>query len=154
LASAAKGNHEVPAIKPLETLLVEFKPLAGTQAFLLEAIPDTGANITAIPATAASGIELCNSNIVLRAANSSPLRVVGAYYACISLQHNSTDKVVYIIRGLSRPLLLKTTMRELGLLHPDFPFQEPSTTHQVRLDFKRQPLPPNKLPRSPNDLGQ
>jgi hypothetical protein len=130
--SAIKGDHEVPAIRPLETLLVNLEMLASALKFSLEMIPDTGANVTAIPATAAPGIELHDPKIMLRAASGIPMRVVGTFHARISLQSNCTDEVVYVVRGLSRPLLSKYTMKELGLLHPDFPFQVPTNTSKVR----------------------
>ena len=166
LAPAAKRDREVPVIQPLQTLLVEFKPLDGTPKFPLEVIPDTGANVTAIPATAALGIVLHDSKIVLRAANGIPLRVVGAFHARISLQQNSTDEIVYVVRGLSRPLLSRTTMKELGLIHPDFPYQDLAQAHALQSfhakpttsDFESQkhvqvPSPPPKQDPIVTDHG-
>jgi hypothetical protein len=54
---------------------------------------------------------LHNSKIVLSAANSIPLKVVGTFHARISLHQNSADEIVYIARGLSRPLLSRTTKK-------------------------------------------
>jgi hypothetical protein len=94
LALTAKRNCEIPAIQPLETILVTFKPQIGTQTYPLEVIPDTGAKVTNVPASLAPKIELHESKVVLRAANKTPVKVIGAFQASIGIKHNRTDKIV------------------------------------------------------------
>jgi hypothetical protein len=103
--------------------------------------------VTAIPATSAPGIALHDSKIVLRAANGIPLKVVGAFHARISLQQNSADEIVYVVRGLSRPLLSRTTMKELGLIHPDFPFQDLAHAHTLQ-SFHAKPTTSGSEPQT------
>ena len=131
LASAAKRDRGVPAIQPLETVRVTFTPLDGAPTISLEVIPDTGANVTAIPATTATGIGLEQTTIVLCAANRNSLKVTGAFQARLGLQGNSTNEVVYVVNGLSRPLLSRNSMKELGLIHRDFPYHDVARVNEV-----------------------
>jgi hypothetical protein len=55
----------MPAIQPLETIQVTFKPFNTELVIPLEVIPDTGANVTAIPTSAVKEIQLDQPNIVL-----------------------------------------------------------------------------------------
>jgi hypothetical protein len=77
--------------------------------------------VTAIPATEAKGITLSHSDIVLRDAGGEELKTLGAFEACIGLQTRSAVGTIYVVQGLSHPLLSRTSMKELGLLHPMFP---------------------------------
>jgi hypothetical protein len=84
---------------------------------------------------------------VLRAAIGIPLRVVGVFHAHISLQQNSADKIVYIALGLSHPLLLRTTMKELGLIHPNFHFQDLAQVHALQ-SFHSKPTTSGSEPKT------
>jgi hypothetical protein len=104
--------------------MVTFRPVSSDMALPLEVVPDTGANVTAIPAVAAYGVALEPTKIILRGADGKALRVNGAFEARVSLKGNDAFETIYVVSGLSRPLLSRTMMKELGLIYRDFPFQD------------------------------
>jgi predicted aspartyl protease len=136
LASADKRDCEIPAIQPLETILVTFVPISSDKVLPLEVVPDTGANVTAIPESAVHGVALEPTKIILRGADGNTLKVKGVFEARVSLKGNETLETIYMVSGLSRPLLSRTTMKELGLIHQDFPLQDVAAVNPVQSSAK------------------
>ena len=64
------------------------------------------------------------------------MKTLGAFEACIGLQTRSTVGTIYVVQGLSHPLLSRTSMKELGLLHPMFP-------HHLTLSESADENPPS-----------
>ena len=124
MSPAAKRDREVLALQPLDSILITLTPHSTNVALPLEIIPDTGANVTAIPLSKAHHLQLERTPITLRAADGNPLRVKGSFGAQIGLYGNSASETVYVVDGLARPLLSRTAMKELGLIHRDFPHQD------------------------------
>jgi hypothetical protein len=83
---ADKRDCEVLAIETLSQIPVRIVPLGHDFAFVCDMVPDSGAMVTAIPATEAKGITLSHSDIVLRDAGGEELKTLGAFEACIGLQ--------------------------------------------------------------------
>jgi hypothetical protein len=118
---ADKRDCEVLAINSLAQIPVEITPLNHEIAFYCNMVPDSGAMVTAIPAGQAKGIELYHTDVVLRNAGGTELKTLGVFEACIGLQTQSAMETIYVVQGLSHPLLSRSIMKELGLLHPKFP---------------------------------
>jgi hypothetical protein len=124
IASAAKRDCEAPAIPPLESILVTITPFDHNFALSLDIIPDTGANVTAIPLHKARDIKLSKTKINLRTAGGNTLNVLGSFEAYIGLRGNYAEDTIYVVDGLTRPLLSRTMLKELGLVHKEFPNQD------------------------------
>jgi hypothetical protein len=120
---ADKKDCEVLAIESLAQIPVKITPLNHELAFYCDMVPDSGAMVTAIPACQAKGIELYHTDVVLRNAGGVELKTLGVFEACIGLQSLSVIDTIFVVRGLSQPLLSRSIMKELGLLHPKFPHQ-------------------------------
>jgi predicted aspartyl protease len=130
-AAADKRGRELPAIIPLETIAIKFTPLNHNVVLNLQVIPDTGAMVTAIPASEAGSLILNRSEVVLRDAAGQVLNMLGTFEAFVELRGNSTTDIVYVVDGLLHPLIGRGLMKELGLLHPNFPYHlKPSQAHR------------------------
>ena len=120
-AAANKRDHEIRAIMPLDKITVKLTPLNHNVVLNIEVIPDTGAMVTAIPATHATGLQLDHTEVVLRNAAGQKLVTLGVFEALIEYKGNATTDVVYVVDGLLHPLIGQGLMKSLGLLHPNFP---------------------------------
>ncbi|MBV5344408.1 MAG: hypothetical protein JZU63_02160, partial [Rhodoferax sp.] len=112
---ADKRDCEVLAIESLAQIPVKITPLNHELAFYCDMVPDSGAMVTAIPACQAKGIELYHTDVVLRNAGGVELKTLGVFEACIGLQSLSVIDTIFVVQGLSQPLLSRSIMKELGL---------------------------------------
>jgi hypothetical protein len=127
----------------LEAILVTITPFEHDVALSLDVIPDTGANVTAIPLDKARGIELAKTKIVLCTAGGETLNVLGSFEAYIGLRGNYVEDTIYVVDGLTRPLLSRTMLKELGLIHKKFPNQDISYIHELRASDSQGNCNPN-----------
>jgi hypothetical protein len=118
---ANKRECELLAIEPLFTVTVEITPLGQSMVLRTDIVPDSGAMVTAIPATHAKGVRLTHTNVILRDAGGEKLKTLGVFEAFVKLQTACTTDAVYVVEGLSHALMSRETMKGLGLLHKDFP---------------------------------
>ena len=139
LASAAKRDREAPAIQPLESILVTITPFEHDIALSMEVIPDTGANVTAIPLDKAKGIKISQTKVVLRTAGGNTLKVLGSFEAYVGLRGNYAEDTIYVVDGLTRPLLSRTMLKELGLIHKEFPHQDIASVDAIQASSTNQP---------------
>jgi hypothetical protein len=104
----------------LEAILVTITPFEHNFALFLGVIPNTGANITAIPLDKAREIELSKTKVVLRTAGSNTINVLGSFKAYVALRGNYAEDTKYVVHGLTCPLLSCKMLKELGLIHQKF----------------------------------
>ena len=151
--AADKRECELLAIEPLAQIKVGIIPLGHNISLKLGMVPDSGAMVTAIPATHAKGIQLTHTNVILRDATGEKLKTLGVFEAFVKLQQSSTTDAVYVVEGLSHALMSRETMKGLGLLHKDFPNHIiPKTEQQDQLGGFVQALaaevePPDTKPK-------
>ena len=120
LASTSTANMDVPNLEPLELVQVHLVGPEGQQ-IVVNALPDTGANVTAIPITDATTCKPTKTNMVLRSADHSALKTLGIVQMEIKLRGKSTFDNVFVVENLTRPILSKRVLKDLGLIPPDFP---------------------------------
>jgi hypothetical protein len=132
IASAAKRDREAPAIKPLESILVTITLFEHNVGLSLDVIPHTGANVTAIPLHTARDIKISKTKVNLRTPGGDTLKVLGSFEAYIGLRGNYPEYTIYVIDGLTRPLLSRTMLKELGLVHKEFSNQDISLVHDLQ----------------------
>ena len=121
--AADKRECELLAIEPLAQIKVGIIPLGHNISLKLGMVPDSGAMVTAIPATHAKGVRLTRSDVILRDAMGEKLKTLGVFEASVSWQQTSTTDEIYVVDGLSHALMSRQMMKDLGLLHQDFPHQ-------------------------------
>jgi hypothetical protein len=85
LALATKRDREASTIQPLEAILVTITLFEHNVGLSLDVIPDTEANVTAIPLAKAKEIELSKTKVVLCIAGSDMLNVLGSCEAYVGL---------------------------------------------------------------------
>lgn len=119
----------------------------------LEVLPDTGANVSAISEKDARGMDIFSTNKALKTADGNLLHTLGRLTAFISFKGNTAIEHVYVVRGLSRPLLSRQMLKELGLIHPDFPNQalQPTPASLAPVEL---PKGPEKTPEAPTSSTQ
>ena len=144
---------KVPDLEPLDTVKVQFKEARkGGQVLTLDILPDTGANVTAIALSDAKMLKLEATNKILKAADSTVLRTVGLVKAFITLKGNTAVDNVYVVDGLSRPLLSRRMLKSLGLIHMDFPNQElPQMGTTSKVSAENLPEATKKVQNIPQD---
>jgi hypothetical protein len=120
----------------LETILVTFVPVWSNKMLPLAVFPDTGAHVTTIPASAVDGVALELTKIIPRRADGNTLNIKDAFEARVCLKDNDTFKTIFVVSGLSCLLLSRITMKELDLIHRDFPFQDIATVNAVQSSSK------------------
>ena len=114
----------VPEVESLDTIEVTISIPGGGPSVTLDALPDTGANVTAIPLSQALHFKIRKTDRVLKAADGKPLKTVGTVTAFVQLQGKSAIDHVYVVDGLTRALLSRRVLKDLGLVHKQFPHQD------------------------------
>lgn len=71
----------VPEVESLDTVEVEFMIPNGGPSVTVNALPDTGANVTAIPLAQAKGFKMSRTDKILKAADGNNLD--GLYSHCL-----------------------------------------------------------------------
>ena len=131
-AEAAKKDREVLALQPLESIWISLTPQSSSAALRLEIVPDTGANVTAICHSQAPKVTLEPSSITLRAADGHTLKTFGTFEAEVNLHGNTVQETIYVVDNLASPLLSRAAMKNLGLIHRNFPYQLDAGVNTVR----------------------
>ena len=111
-------------MEPLEVIRILYLPHGQSETKQVMFLPDKGANVTAIAESDPQDVALSPTNVILRTADSNVLQTLGTYKATLALQSNAAGKRIHVVRGLSRPLLSRQMLKELGLIHKDFPHQD------------------------------
>jgi hypothetical protein len=97
--AADKRECELLAIEPLAKIKVGIIPLGHNISLKLGMVPDSGAMVTAIPATHTKGLRLTHSDVVLRDATGEKLKTLGVFEALVSLQQTDTTGAIYVVDG-------------------------------------------------------
>ena len=121
--ATSQTRKEILPMETLEAIKVTVAHDEQAPPMQLWFLPDTGANVTAVANSDAVGIPLSPTAITLRTADGKTLETVGTFVATLSLQGNEARERIHVVRGLSRPLLSRQMLKELGLIHRDFPHQ-------------------------------
>ena len=100
LASTSTANMDVPNLEPLELVQVHLVGPEGQQ-IVVNALPDTGANVTAIPITDATTCKPTKTNMVLRSADHTALKTLGIVQMEIKLRGKSTFDNVFVVENLN-----------------------------------------------------
>ena len=100
----------VPEVESLDTIEVTISIPGGGPSVTLDALPDTGANVTAIPLSQALHFKIRKTDRVLKAADGKPLKTVGTITAFVQLQGKSAIDHVYVVDGLTRALLSRRAL--------------------------------------------
>ena len=109
----------VPNPEALELVEVQLTDPEG-HTIEIKALPDTGANISAIPAASIKR-KVTPTSQTLRSADGTLLNTYGTIKFLISLRGESTLENFHIVDGLTRPILSRRVITDLKLIHPDFP---------------------------------
>ena len=114
--------YTVRDLEPLESVAIMVKPhQQGSNDFAINILPDSGANVTAIEEQDAEHLTLNTTSIVLKGAEGSVLNTIGTFKATLSRHGNYAEEDIYVVRGLSKPLLSRRMLKELGAVDPKFP---------------------------------
>ena len=95
----------IPEVQPLDTVRAEFSTRNGGPSITVDALPDTGANVTAIPLAQAKQFKISQTDKVLKAADGKSLKTVGTITAFIKLRGKVALDHVYVVDGLTHALL-------------------------------------------------
>ena len=134
----------VPEVESLDTVEVEFMIPNGGPSVTVNALPDTGANVTAIPLAQAKGFKMSRTDKILKAADGNNLRTVGTVTAFVKLRGKVAIDHVYVVDGLTRALLSRRVLKDLGLVHHQFPHQDLHANAASQNDT-RQNVTPNDI---------
>ena len=119
-ASVAALQDDIPEPEKLELVQVQLTGPEGQQ-ISVDALPDTGANISAIPASEATTFKWEKTNYILKGADHKLLNTKGVVRMGIHLRGKSAVDNVFIVKDLTRPILSRRVIKALGLIPPDFP---------------------------------
>jgi hypothetical protein len=128
--SGTPGSAKIFSIhnpEKLELVQVEIEIRDGTRR-QIEALPDTGANITAfqpeiLPKLGLSNKDMKKATWTPKSADGSALRTLGSVEVRISkLGHTTEFLTAYVIKNLQQPILSRQVLRELGIIPQEFPF--------------------------------
>ena len=119
-ASTSAIQVETPEPEKLELVQVCLIGPEGQQV-TVDALPDTGANISAIPASKAAAFKTSRTNVVLKSADNTALKTIGVVRMEIHLRGRIAVDNVFIVQHLTRSILSKQVLKDLGLIDPDFP---------------------------------
>jgi predicted aspartyl protease len=122
--STAKGRlaSKYPPPEQLETITVHIEFMQkGSGLFHMKFLPDTGANITALDITQATGIILEDKTVNLKVANGTYLKTLGTVEMNFTMNGTTAPELIYVVEGLSEPLLSRRMLKVLGLLPQTWP---------------------------------
>ncbi len=123
-------SSKVPDPEPLELVQVNLIGPKG-EKLIIDALPDTGANISAIPISKMGACKPIKSNQVLRSADGTNLKTIGTVRFEISLRGRTTLEDIHVVEGLTRSILSRRVLRELGLISKEFPHVTVSAVNEV-----------------------
>ena len=127
-ASPSLGNMEVGStnIEALDLIEVRFRGQKGNAVQVL-ALPDTGANITAMSPEQfeQSGNQFCPEQAKQpKSADGSRLQTIGKSVFQVEFKNKSVEAEVYIIKGLEKPIISRRLLKVFKLIPEDFPHAE------------------------------
>ena len=133
VVGSVEKDLEIPDLEPLDTIQIRVQfAVENAQPFNMEILPDTGANVTAIDQADAKGMPLESTSMVLRVADGKTLNTLGSIEAIISRHGIEAAEQIYVVQGLTRPLLSRRMLKAIGMIHPEFPHQD---LRQARKEF-------------------
>ena len=136
----SKLSEKYPPPEPLDTVKIGIKFMQqNSQFFNMRILPDTGANVTAIDISQAPGITLEATSVILKVANGTILNTLGTAEAIISRHGNQETELIFIVKDLSEPLLSRRMLKELNMLHPEWPHQNCAKSHARTNTVSKQP---------------
>ena len=117
--------YKFAEIESLDTIAVSFTDVTTQSNFVLDILPDTGANVTAVSQSQAKPLQVESTTVELRSADNTKLEVLGRAKCLLSIKGREAPEYVYVISDLTKPLVSRHALKALGLLHPDWPHQQP-----------------------------
>ena len=123
--SSVDKSIQFAEIEPLDTIMMGFRDTKTGHSFEMDVLPDTGASVTAISRNDSTPLEVETTRTELRSADDTQFKVWGRAQCILSIKGRETPEYVYVIDGLSKPLISRRALKALGLLHPDWPHQQP-----------------------------
>ena len=133
-------SNSITATEPLELIEVSFKCKTG-KAIHVRALPDTGANITAIsPETfKQTGNSFMKGTAASpKSADGAKMKTSGKAMFCVEYKDKVVETEVYIVQGLEKPILSLAMLKKLKLVPEDFPHAQVAA---AALDEKVEPAP-------------
>ena len=121
-----------------QTIAVNFLDIKSDLTSQLDLVPDTGSNVTAIPLSRANPFTVEWTDKTIGSPINTHLKVLGRAQCLLSFNGMETPEYVYILDKLRAPILSRRALKALGLLHPNWPHQQPG-------DFQTQ-MPPTSPP--------
>ena len=117
--------YTVRDLEPLESVDIEIMPAQNrTDSFTISILPDSGANVTAVEEEDAKSLKLDSTSIILKGADGGILNTIGMFKATLSRHGNFAEEDVYVVKGLSKPLLSRRMLKELGAVNTQFPHHQ------------------------------
>jgi hypothetical protein len=130
LTSGTPGSPKIFSIhdpEKLELVQVEIEIRDGRRQ-QIEALPDTGANITVfqpeiLPKLGLSNKDMKKASQSPKSTDGSALKTLGSVEVQISKSGCTTEFLTaYVIKNLQQPILSRQVLRELGIIPEEFPF--------------------------------
>ena len=148
--ASIKERQDFAGIEALDTIAMGFRDIDSGHQFTLDILPDTGANVTAVSQKQAEHLQIEMTDIELRSADSTQFEVLGKAKCILSIKGREAPEYVYIIANLAKPLVSRRALKALGLLHPNWPHQDPgiyavgaTQTQPILQDLS---IPPPSIP--------
>ena len=122
---------QVSGIGALELVQMTISPNEGSKSISLSVLPDTGAQIDAIPAdlfhSEFSPIKLMPGEINMITAIGSRIINLGHFKATICWpngnSNNKASSIIHVLQDLKQPVISKATQKKLGMLPAGYPNQ-------------------------------
>jgi predicted aspartyl protease len=125
IIASIKENLEFAGIEALDTIAMGFRDIDSGHQLILDILPDTGANVTAVSHKHAQHLQIEMTDIELRSADNTQFEVLGKAKCILSIKGREAPEYVYVIANLAKPLVSRRALKALGLLHPNWPHQDP-----------------------------
>ena len=124
------GHHQAPKIA------VQLNHISGSLLGIVDATPDSGAEITVMSTEAARQLGVHEEDlspppsIEIAAANGQPMCCIGTFKTTISLQGRATEGTVHVFTEARGMLLAWYTAKKLGILPAHYP--QPTQPHATQ----------------------
>jgi predicted aspartyl protease len=133
-------SNSITATEPLELIEVSFTCKTG-KAIHVRALPDTGANITAISPedfkqTGNSFME--GTAASPKSADGAKMKTIGKAMFCVEFKDKVFETIVYIVKGLEKPILSLAMLKKMKLVPENFPHAQVAA---AALDEQVEPAP-------------
>ncbi|XP_066964375.1 uncharacterized protein [Macrobrachium rosenbergii] len=124
------------AVGKLPTVKIKIKHEFSCESVIVEAIPDTGAEVCVVgvdllPKLGLKVPNLSLCNVIVNHAGEKSLKIYGTVDMLIELGHKSVSTSVIVVQGTTRFYMSLGVCKSLGLVHAKFPNHTVATVHDV-----------------------